>query len=298
MNIQCPRCSAQRPAIVRDGHFRRADDSAYIQRYQCKQCSKKFSSATFCPTYRQKKRRINAAIRRLFASSVCQRDIAEAVGVHVNTIAARLRWQGSQSRLKNKQWLTKYLERCGPIKVVQFDDLVTFEHTKCKPLSVPVAVVDGLRIPLGFAVAQIPASGHLAAISRKKYGARADNSVVARLKLMHELRLLLPSQVHFKTDEHGHYPHLIRQVFPEATHERHKSARGVITAQGELKRKAFDPLFSINHTFATMRAKINRLVRKTWCTTKDPERLVDHIDIFIDVFCERLKIPQMLSDQP
>ncbi len=58
----------------------------------------------------------------------------------------------------------------------------------------------------------------------------------------------------------------------------------------ELKKKQFDPLFSVNHTFATMRAKINRLNRRTWCTTKLPERLADHIDIFIDVFCDRLKL--------
>ena len=295
MNIQCPCCSAHRTSIVRDGHYQRADDSARVQRYQCKRCQKKFSSATFCATYRQKKRRINAPIRRLFVSTCCQKDIAEAVGVHVNTVAARLRWQAKQSRLRNRRWLDDYLARCGPISTIQFDDLVTFEHTKCKPLSVPMAVIDGLRIPVGFAVAQIPANGHLAAISREKYGKRADKSRDARLKLMHELRSVLPPTVHFKSDEHGHYPQLIREVFPEATHERHKSARGVLTAQGELKRKGFDPLFSINHTFATMRSKINRLVRKTWCTTKDPERLADHIDIFIDVFRDRLKIPQMVA---
>ena len=296
MNIECPCCAAERAQIVRDGHFRRADDSAIVQRYLCKHCGKKFSTATFCPTYRQRKRRINASIKRLFASSVCQKDIAEAVGVHVNTVAARLRWQGEQSRLKNERWLTAYLDKCGPIGVVKFDDLVTFEHTKCKPLTVPMAVIDGRRIPLGFGIAPIPANGPLAAIARKKYGKRTDKSREVREKLMNELKHRLPPDVHFKTDEHAHYPQLIRRAFPQATHETHKSVRGATTAQGELKKQGFDPLFSINHTFATLRAKVNRLVRRTWCTTKDPERLADHLDIFIDVFRDRLQIPEMRGD--
>ena len=293
--MQCPRCEADRASIVRDGHFFRADDSTQVQRFQCKRCGKKFSSSTLCPTYRQRKRRINAPLKRLLASSVCQKDIAEAVGVHVNTVAARLRWQGEQSRLKNQRWLKAYLKACGPIAVVQFDDLVTFEHTKCKPLTVPMAVIEGRRVPLGFAVASIPANGPLAALARKKYGKRVDRSRPARLKLMREIKPLLPADVHFKTDEHKHYPSLIRTVFPEATHLSYKSARGSATGQGELKRQGFDPLFSINHTFATLRAKINRLVRRTWCTTKDPERLADHIDIFIDVFRDRLKLAEMGS---
>jgi len=57
-----------------------------------------------------------------------------------------------------------------------------------------------------------------------------------------------------------------------------------------LKKTKFDNLFSVSHTFATVRPKENRLNRRTWCTTKNPERLADHIDIFIDVFCDRLTL--------
>ncbi|MCT4641319.1 MAG: hypothetical protein N4A33_03410, partial [Bacteriovoracaceae bacterium] len=54
-----------------------------------------------------------------------------------------------------------------------------------------------------------------------------------------------------------------------------------IAGQGELKRVYFDPLFKINHTLAMLRANINRLMRRTWCTTKDPIRLSDHLELFI-----------------
>jgi len=191
---------------------------------------------------------------------------------------------------KNRQYVDEYVRQSGPIKTVQFDDLITFEHTKCKPLSVPVAVVDGQRIPLCFGVASIPAFGHLAQPARKKYGKRNDHSRQLRESLFEELKTMLPPAVTFKTDGHEHYARLIKKHFPDSQHEVFTSDRGAIVGQGELKKTTFDNLFSINHTFATMRAKVNRLNRRTWCTTKKPERLVDHIDIFIDVFCDRLKL--------
>jgi len=176
VNHQCPGCAAPKSFLVRDGFYHRADDSKSIQRFKCKKCGKKCSSATFKPTYRQKKRRINSTVRFALGSNMCPKDIAEMVSVNIKTVAARLIWQAKQSRVKNKLYLGAYLELLGPIKCVQFDDLVTFEHTKCKPLTVPMAVIDGKRVPLGFMVASISAFGHLASISRKKYGKRQDNS--------------------------------------------------------------------------------------------------------------------------
>ena len=221
---------------------------------------------------------------------MCQRDIAELVGVNVKTVAARLVWQAELSRAKNKRYMDAFIAEHGQIKCVQFDDLVTSVHTKCKPLTVPVAVIDGERVPICFGVASIPAFGHLADVSRKRYGKRDDDSRAIREAVFKQLTLILPSDVHFKTDGHHHYRAMIEKYFPEATHSVHKSERGCVVGQGELKKTRFDPLFSINHTFATMRAKINRLNRRTWCTSKLSERLADHIDIFIDVFCDRLKL--------
>jgi len=57
--------------------------------------------------------------------------------------------------------------------------------------------------------------------------------------------------------------------------------KGCIAGQGELKKATFDPIFSINHTFAMMRANISRLIRKTWNTTKKVEGLIDHLNIYV-----------------
>jgi len=275
--------------LVRDGFFHRADDSKAIQRIRCKDCGKKFSNATFTKTYRQKRRRINDTIRFCLASNMCLRDIAELVGVNVKTVAARLIWLAERARENNQRKLRAYIKQHGPIERVQFDDLLTFEHTNCKPLTVPVAVIDEVRIPLGFRVASIPAFGRLAAVSKKRYGKREDTSRHKRHELFQELQGLLPETVHFKTDGHTQYPYLIKKYFPHGSHTVHVSDRGSVVGQGELKKTRFDHLFSVNHSFANARAKINRLNRRTWCTTKLPERLADHIDIYIDVLCDRLE---------
>ena len=166
----------------------------------------------------------------------------------------------------------------------QFDDLETFEHTKCKPLTVPAIVDKHTQRVLGFTTAQIPAKGHLAAISRTKYGYRKDESRAARMSLFESMTAHIAPTAVFQSDQHQHYPVVIKQHFPDAVHISYKSRRGAVTGQGELKKIGHDPLFAINHTFAMFRANINRLIRKTWCTTKRPDRLQDHLAIFVSLF--------------
>ena len=62
-----------------------------------------------------------------------------------------------------------------------------------------------------------------------------------------------------------------------------KGSKCCVAGQGELKKRGKDPLFYINHTLAMCRANINRLIRKTWCTTKDPAQLVYHLAIYMHV---------------
>ncbi|MFK7852618.1 MAG: hypothetical protein AB8B79_00835, partial [Granulosicoccus sp.] len=239
VNTRCPGCDAPRSFFVRDGFYSRADDAKSIQRFKCKRCAKKFSAATFSATYRQKKRRINSTVRFCFASNMCPRDMAELVGVNIKTIASRLIWQARLSREKNRRYLKAFIKQHGPIKAVQFDDLLTFEHTNCKPLTVPLAVIDGVRVPLFFRVASIPAFGRLAAVSRKRYGKRADKSNAARRDVFAELQRCLPADVHFKTDGHQQYLSLIKRYFPNSTHTVHISERGCVVGQGELKKTRF-----------------------------------------------------------
>ena len=197
------------------------------------------------------------------------RRIAKLLSLSACTVGARLTFLAEQAAAEHEQWLLKH----GPFEHVQFDDLETYEHSKCKPLSVPAVVDKHSRRVLGFAVAQLPAKGHLAAISREKYGYRADKSPQARMDLFDSLTEHISETARFESDQHMQYPQLIKRHFPEAIHIRYAGRKPAVSGQGELKKIGFDPLFAINHVFAMLRANVSRLIRKTWCTTKRQDRL-------------------------
>jgi hypothetical protein len=161
---------------------------------------------------------------------------------------------------------------------------VTIEHTKLKPVTVSLAVDVDKRVILGANVASIRAFGHLADLSRRKYGQRENKHSQALHSLFGTLRPLVHPLAKIESDEHKRYPYFVRKHFPQANYTQYKGGRGCVAGQGELKKLTFDPLFILNHTCAMLRANINRLVRKTWCTTKSLERLQMHLDIFIDFY--------------
>ena len=125
--------------------------------------------------------------------------------------------------------------------------------------------------------------GHLAAISRKKYGRRPDHRRRGLKCLFNTISKTLSEHPTLYSDEHPYYKPMVKQWFPHARYHQSKGVKSAITGQGELKKQRRDPLFYINHTLAMCRANINRLVRKTWGTTKDPARLLDHLAIYMSV---------------
>ena len=171
--------------------------------------------------------------------------------------------------------------RQNPVTHLQFDDLITIEHTKLKPLSVSLAVDAKTRAILGAKVSRIAAFGHLAEMSRKKYGHRKSTHSQSLDKLFQQIKSSVSRDALIESDEHTFYPKVVSKYFPHAKHKRYKGGRGCVVGQGELKKLHFDPLFMLNHTCAMLRANINRLIRKTWCTTKDPVMLQKHLQIYI-----------------
>ena len=113
--------------------------------------------------------------------------------------------------------------------------------------------------------------------------------------LFEQLRQTLPQDIAFRSDKCVYYESVVKTYFPRSRYLQFKGEKSASTGQGELKRVQKDPLFSINHTFAMLRANINRLIRKTWCTTKKMARLIDHIYIYMWVHNNKLtKHPEIL----
>ena len=90
----------------------------------------------------------------------------------------------------------------------------------------------------------------------------------------------LQSTVIISSDECPYYAPIVKRHFPQATYMQYRGKKGCVSGQGELKKVRFDPIFAINHTFAMLRANINRLFRRTWNTTKKIAALEDHLSIY------------------
>ena len=207
------------------------------------------------------------------------RRCSKITGLHPITIQRKFIYISQKAKLKQSQLLSRFEN--NKIKHIQFDDLITIEHTKLKPLSVSAAVDAKTRSILSVQVSKIPAFGHLASLSRKKYGKRVNEHRKGLEAMFKELTPIVDPKSYIQSDEHKAYPQFVKEYFPYAKYDRYKGGRGCVTGQGELKKQHFDPLFSINHCFAMMRANINRLFRRSWCTTKKTQMLLRHLHIYI-----------------
>ena len=283
MQTTCPRCyppnsvSENRPPRVScAGRFYRKSDGQWVSRFKCHGCKYRFSRATFHAYYRQKKRQLNFQISKNLCSGVSQRRMALNLNTSRTTIARKLKFLGEEARAQLA--LQNLLD--GPAQEIEFDDLETFEHTKCKPLSVILAVKSGSRRILGFEVARMPANGHLAKKSQAKYGPLPDERAQARAKLFARIQTFVAPNAIIKSDQNPHYPADVKKFFPHATHVAFKGRKPRSQGLGELKQGPHDPLFSLNHTFAMCRYGIASLIRKTWCTTKKAECLADRLAIY------------------
>lgn len=295
-NSQCDSHAQKSHQVIGNGTYFRNSDQQNVQRYVCKCCKKRFSEATNVPTYWQKKRFLNDPIMDHLCSGTSMRRIAMLLGINRKTVANRLIFWSRVCRDLNNE----LLKERGPSEHIQFDEMETFEHTKCKPLAIALAVQHPTRLILGTQIAVMSAKGKLARLARKKYGLRKSERRKGLKALLTSIKPHLQPKFMVESDKCPLYPSVLGRVFAQkevdekqriqsnnqptavwdVTYRRYKGGRGCITGQGEMKKLKFDPLFSLNHTAAMLRANINRLFRRTWNTTKKRESLQHHINIY------------------
>ena len=203
------------------------------------------------------------------------------------TVKRKVEFLAQQARLNQEKWLK---EQPVLFQRVEFDDLETFEHTKCKPVTVTMFLESNKNRILGYTVARIGAKGLLAKISRKKYGRRRNESFKKRDELFKRMKPYIAKDAVIKSDKHPHYLRPLKKYFPHCEHKIYKGRKGCVTGQGELKRGGYDPLFKVNQNFAMIRYGLKRLSRKTWCTTKKLEALDNHLAIYMDYHNQFLKV--------
>lgn len=280
MKPSCPHRKPEDPPhrVTSFGVYYRKRQKTPRQRYRCTDCGKTFSDATATLEYRQKKRSLNRPLFEFLVSGGSLRRAAILLGVNYKTVCRRLAYFEEVCSREN----AAFRQNLTGVARLQFDDMETSEHTKLKPLSLPLVVTALERYIVSYDVVSMPAKGLLAAISLKKYGKRRDDRVLGwSAVLKTALSVVAPPGLEILSDSHPRYPAVIRCHLPGAVHRQTISRRACVVGQGELKRGGNDPLFSLNHTAAMFRANVNRLFRRTWCTTKRPDRLKTHMGMYV-----------------
>ena len=280
MISSCPNCNstaASGTKIVRDGHYFRTTDSRWVQRYWCRCCKSGCSDATGKRWFRAKKRRFHEALRKDFASLGGIRQIARDTKLNRKTVARKLVLLGEEAEERFRAANLRHEKA----RVIEFDDMETFEHTRYKPLSVTLAVHRRTQRILGFEVSSMAAKGRLVE-KAQKYGLREDTRAAGRNRLFLTLKDLVHDEAQIRSDSHPAYPNIVKTHFPKANHVMFLSREGSNTGGGELKKGVYDPLFALNNTCACFRMRVTRLLRKTWYTTKRPDRLRSHLYIYAD----------------
>jgi len=288
INRHCPKysdTSGRRHWITHFGFYRRRNDCKLVQRFRCTNCGRTFSNQTFNPTFRQHKPRINKMVRQTLCSKMSLRRTAKVLQLNRKTVVRKFRFLAEVARIRHQLRLSK-LEG---IDLIQIDEMETFEHSKCKPLSLALAVVPGTRIILGARASEMPAKGPLAAISRKKYGPRLDNRKREFQEVLRILKPVTTNDLWIVSDKKSVYSNWINGVLPLSTHFKVKGRRGCVAGYGEMKKIGFDPLFYLNHTAATIRDNLARMLRRTWCGTKRLPYLQDALDLHCDFHNEMME---------
>ena len=274
--MKCPySCSLDKSLsgkTKKNGCCKRDSDGKYIQRYYCFHCKKTYSSATVSDLYGQNKRRINNQVLKLMCSGVSQRRIAMLLNVHRITVVRKFRFLADKIKQS-----TELLEN---VEEIQFDHMETLEHTKLKPVAILVVVDKKTRKILSAKASQMPSKGLLVKKSLQKYGKRKDDRAKVMKEVFSDLKQKYTNIQKIESDESPHYQTLVHHYFTGVNYKQYKGRRGCVTGQGELKAGGKDPLFSLNHTCAMFRANINRLFRRTWCTTKVISELQRHLDLY------------------
>ena len=295
----CPYCNSLK--FKKKGFFKKMTTSAErIQRYLCHECMRSFSDQTGRLTYREKKPHENQRLYRLLCSGVSQTRSAAILGIHRITVTRKLERLARFARAEHRKWILTRAAHQKPANTLIFDEMETFEHTKCKPISLAIGVCESTRELISLHAATMPAKGLIASLSRKRYGRRKDLRPFALRKLMEDFRTFDHACRHLKSDSKTSYKRYVKNYFTESQYTREKGRRGATVGQGELKAIAFDPLFKLNHTCAMVRDNVKTMSRRTWCTVKRLDRLQDLLDLYVHFHnrfvVAKIRVPTICGD--
>ena len=263
--------------FTKKGFFKIKRLNQSVRRFQCNHCLITLSSRSFKPDFKHKKMDLNSSLKKLLVEGCSIRSASRILNMTYKNTYNKFLWLTKQASIAKVNLKFK-------AEVIQFDELETIHHTKCKPISIAVMVNENYQI-LSLEAAQMPAKGKLASFSVKKYGYRTDEReqilnksfISLTTKLITKPKLIQSdAKPSYKKYVQTFFPGVDYEVYNRSAKERHRDR-----LHERIQKKVFDPLFALNQRCAFLRSSIKRLTRRSWCTTKKIENLQGHLDLFL-----------------
>ncbi len=164
--VSCPKCktesSRSSKSIIKKGYY--TANSQKTPRYFCKACSTYFSNRS-TRLKGQKRPELNQRIYDLYSSGLTINRLAIVLKCSKNTIKSKITWLSELIETYHQKLI---LSGAFISNIILFDEMETYEHTKLKPLSVPLAV-NGEGKVIDIKVASMKAKGHISKKSVERY---------------------------------------------------------------------------------------------------------------------------------
>ena len=241
-----------------------------VPRFRCRRCRRTFSRQSFCAHRRLHKPHLTSQVWLDFVSGVSIQQSARRLRVSRTTVEDRRDRVGRHCL----RLLHNLERRAPPPPRAQMDEIETFErHRVLRPLTVGLLVDAESHYVMAFAVGRMRSRGSSSPGSRRRrevfealHGRRPSESGKVVRSCLRRLR---GGRVQLLTDRKPLYATAVAALFPGGEVEH-------VTISGKLPKGPANPLFVVNHAAAMARYGMSRLIRRTWCTTKDRRRLRLH----------------------
>lgn len=259
--MKCKDCGSKN--LISKGSYQTKRGS--VNRLQCKACGLNQSKRTGTENHRKRKQHLKDKITTLYCEGMSMRAIARALKINRKTVNRYFLENSKTARTRNLKRL-----QTGQIVTtyVQFDELETFEHTKKKPLGVEASI----RAKTGEIISMKVGTIHVKGLTVSKEYIKTWNSQTNRRYAIADM--LFETQHAMKKDyamiacDNSPQPvKIAKDIFGDGRVQ-------VLNSSQKNKR--------IDLTFLKLRQDISRLRRRTLATTKNRDRLQNHLDLYTD----------------
>jgi len=269
---------------IKKGYYKTRHNGEKVPRYQCKNplCKRTFSSRVNLPSYRDKKPYLNLQVRDLYISGVSLRRMAIILKTTRRTIDLKFLKAGLASDIAHVKKLGS-----GELKTdyIQFDEMMSFEHTNYKQIGIALAVRPKTGEILDIQIEPIRCRGKLAQTLPSKFkhwGTQKKVAIDSVISTVAKFCVRNPSKCVIETDSSRHYVNVIKRHLPLVKHNPLPVRGSKKSRLGKAGKKSSQKtLYILNSVCAKIRNDLSRMARRTWVTTKDWNRLQVHLNIYI-----------------